>query len=89
MQFLDAQVRVKQAMTIVLFVHLTTISLTRIIANQIWVFVREIVIKKLIVLHASNVSRGPDSHPCVGVKVQGYVDETTVSPEQPHHLPNR
>ena len=76
-KFLDAQVRVKQAMTIVLFVHLPTISFTRGMVKQIWVFVREIVTKMLIALQASTVSGGSNSTPCLGVEARGHVAKTT------------
>ena len=76
-KFLDAQVRVKQAMTIVLFVHLPTISFTRGMVKQIWVFVREIVMKILIALQASTVSGGTDLNQCRGVKAREHVTKTT------------
>jgi len=47
-KFLDAQVKAKQVMTIALFVHLTTISVTTKVGIQIWVYAREIVMKTMI-----------------------------------------
>ena len=76
-KFPDAQVRVNQVMTFVLSVHLKYTSITREIPKQIWVFVREIVIKMLIVRQASTVSSGANLTLCLGVKVMGQVEKTT------------
>jgi len=78
---LDAQVRVKKVMTIVPSAHLKTISLTRGMVKQIWVFVREIVTEMLIVLQASTVSSGASSTPCLDAKVRGQVEKTTAFPK--------
>ena len=67
----------KQAMIIVLFVYLPTILFTRGMVKQIWVFVREIVMKILIALQASTVSGGTDLNQCLGVKVREHVAKTT------------
>ena len=88
-QFLDAQVKVNQVMTIALFVHLITISFTRGIVKQIWVFVREIVIEILIVLQDCPVSSGENSTWCLGAKARGHEAKTIAFPKQPCHLQNR
>jgi len=64
-------------MIIVLFVHLTAISLTRGMVERIWVFVKEIVTEMLIAPQASTVSSGASLSPCLGAKVKGHVEKTT------------
>ena len=51
-KYLDAQVRVNQVMIFVLFIHMIVISFTSEICKLIRVFVREIMMKILIVLQA-------------------------------------
>ena len=65
-------------MATVLFINLKTISLTRGMVEQIWVFVREIVTKMLIMLQASIVSSSATSNLCLGVKEMGYVEKIAV-----------
>jgi len=92
-QFLDAQVKVNQVMTIALFVHLTTISCTRGMVKQIWVFAREIVIEILIVLQGCPVSSGENSTWCLGAKARGHEAKTIAFPRlhrpQPRLAPRR
>ena len=76
-KFPDAQVRVNQVMTFVLFVHLKTTSITKEIPKQTWVFVRDIVIKMMIARQASTVSIGVNLTPCLGAKARGDVEKTT------------
>jgi len=75
-KFLDAQVKGKKVKTIVLYVHLTPISVTTKVGEKIWVFAREIVIKTLA-LQGYTVSNGKNSTRYLGAKARGQLAKIT------------
>jgi len=76
-KFLDAQVKGKKVKTIVLYVHLTPISVTTKVGEQIWVFAREIVIITTTALPGYTVSNGKTSTRYLGAKARGQLAKIT------------